>query len=334
MASSNSSCRERTDVSGGSPSTSAVMFSVGVLGNVIALILLEIQRRKHPRSLFHVLVTSLVLTDLLGTFSVSPLVLTSYLTNASLLGMNENRLVCGHFAFAMTFLSMVTLGILLLMAVERWLSIGHPFCYEKTVRKGCGYGAVALVYLCGALFCAAPFLGFGKFVQYCPGTWCFIDMDPSESQHRAFNLIYASCLLSMIVCTVLCNASVIYHLSLMHRRLKAQRSSVRRLRGHRSISEEEEHLLLLGFMTIAFVICSLPLVIQIYRNTLNHQERHTNSVIPLLSLSANPIIDPWVFIILRSPVPRLIWEKICKSTKSNEKKQRVQSFHPVLLRTD
>lgn len=336
MASQNVSCREQISVSGGSPTVNAIMFSTGVLGNVVALILLEIRRRKQPASLFQVLVTFLVITDLLGTFSVSPLVLTAHFKNTSLLGMNENRLVCGHFGYAMTFFSVVTLAILLSMAVERWLSIGHPFFYEKRLSKRCGYITIALIYLLCALFCVTPFFGFGKYVQYCPGTWCFIDMDPSASEHKAFNIIYASCLLLMIVCTVLCNASVIYHLSIMFRRLKAHRSSVRRQRGHkrhRSITNEVEHLLLLLFMTISFVICSLPLVFQVYHNTLYHRERHRSNVIPLLFLSANPILDPLVFIILSPPVPHLLWDKICKAAKSKPIREKVHSIHPVLYQS-
>ncbi len=276
----NVSCREQPTVSDGSPTTSAIMFSAGVLGNVVALILLEIRRRKQPTSLFQVLVTSLIFTDLLGTFSLSPLVLTAYLRNESLIGMSEKGLVCGHFGYAMTFFSMVTLAILLSMAVERWLSIGHPYCYEKRMSKRCGYITITLIYLLCALFSVSPFLGFGKYVQYCPGTWCFIDMHASE--HKVFNMIYASCLLAMIVCTVLCNVSVIYHLSLMYRRRKAHRGSVRRQRGHkrhRSIAKEVEHLVLLGFMTIAFVICSLPLVVRLVKplqTLLTHELTRSN----------------------------------------------------------
>ncbi|KAG1964751.1 prostaglandin E receptor 2b subtype EP2 [Pimephales promelas] len=325
----NVSCQERLDVSEGSPTTSAIMFSAGVLGNVVALVLLEIRRRKKPASLFQVLVTSLVITDLLGTFSVSPLVLTAYLRKQSLLGMNEKKFVCGHFGYAMTFFSLVTLAILLSMAVERWLSLGHPYFYEKRLSKRCGYITIALIYLLCALFCITPFFGFGKYIQYCPGTWCFIDMNTSETKHKVFNIIYATCLLVMIVCTVLCNVSVIYHLLLMFRRRKAHRSSIRRQQGHkrhRSIAKEVEHLVLLGFMTIAFVICSLPLVIHLYSG-----QKDKNGLIPLLFVSVNPIIDPWVFIILSPPVPRLLWDKICKTIKSKPTQEKVRSIHPVLF---
>ncbi|XP_051951288.1 prostaglandin E2 receptor EP2 subtype-like [Xyrauchen texanus] len=332
----NYSCHERLDVSYGSPTTSTIMFTAGVLGNVVALILLEVRRRKQTASLFQVLVTSLIITDLLGTFSVSPLVITAYLRNESLLGLSGNSLVCAHFGYAMTFFSIVTLAILLSMAGERWLSIGHPYFYEKRLRKRCGYIAITVIYLVGALFCVTPFFGFGNYVQHCPGTWCFIDMDPPEHRNKVFNIIYASCLLAMIVCTVLCNASVIYHLLLMYRRRKANRSSIRRLRGQkrrRSITKEVEHLVLLGFMTIAFVICSLPLVIQVYINTIFNSEGHKKDLIALLFLSANPIIDPWVFIILSPPVPRLLWHKMCKTAKSKPTQEKLPSIQPASCQT-
>ncbi|XP_067273345.1 prostaglandin E receptor 2b subtype EP2 [Pseudorasbora parva] len=330
------SCQNSSFVSGdGSPRTSAIMFSAGVLGNVIALILLEIRRRKQPATLFQVLVTSLVITDLVGTFSASPLVLTAYVRNESLVGMNANRFACGHFGYTMTFFSLVTLAILLSMAVERWLSLGHPYFYEKHLSKRCGYITIALIYLLCALFCVTPFLGFGRYIQHCPGTWCFIDTNPSDLEHKVFNVIYATWLLVMIVCTVLCNVSVIYHLSLMYRRRKAHRNSIRRQHGHkrhRSIAKEVEHLVLLGLMTIAFVICSLPLVINIYIN-LVLGPTNTNDLISLLFVSVNPIIDPWVFIILSPPVPRLLWNKMCKTAKSKPTQEKIRSIHPVMYQS-
>ncbi|XP_072512920.1 prostaglandin E receptor 2b subtype EP2 [Salminus brasiliensis] len=320
-------CGNLTTVLPGSPTTSAVMFSAGVLGNIVALVLLEIQRRKKSATLFQVLVTALVITDLLGTFSVSPLVITAYSQNRSLLGLSDTRAVCAHFGFSMTFFSLVTLALLLGMAVERWLAIGHPFLYDRRVSVRCGYVLLPVVYLLCALFCSAPLLdvGFGRYVQYCPGTWCFIDLSTDEPGHIAYKSVYASCLLAMIAFTVLCYASVSYHLLLMHRRSKANRSSFRRARGQRSLSitEEVEHLVLLGFMTIAFVICSLPLVIRVYMNS-NDRAMDLKA---LLLLSMNPIIDPWVFIILSPPVPRLLWEMVCKVSRSQPTHEKVPNTH-------
>ncbi|XP_058234804.1 prostaglandin E receptor 2b subtype EP2 isoform X2 [Hemibagrus wyckioides] len=266
-------CNGEQWVRKGSPTTSALMFSAGVLGNVCALVLLEVRRRRRKQraqghsstcSLFQVLLTALLVTDLLGTCSVSPLVIAAYARNESLRALGGSVVACQHFGFAMTFFSLVTLALLLCMALERCVSIALPYVYERHLSARSGYLALALVYVSGALFCLAPFFGFGEYVQYCPGTWCFVDMMSAQRVHCIYKNLYASCLLVMIACTVLCNVCVIYHLVLMYRRVELHRGSARRFRASTRthlFTEELEHLVLLAFMTIAFLICSLPLVV-------------------------------------------------------------------------
>ncbi|XP_063322838.1 prostaglandin E receptor 2a (subtype EP2) isoform X2 [Pelmatolapia mariae] len=71
---------------------SASMFALGIFGNVAALVVLEIRRRRNvrsggtwQRSLFHIFITSLVVTDLTGTCFTTPLVQLSYSRNLTLL---------------------------------------------------------------------------------------------------------------------------------------------------------------------------------------------------------------------------------------------------------
>ncbi|XP_062857578.1 prostaglandin E receptor 2b subtype EP2 [Trichomycterus rosablanca] len=340
------SCRQDLWVRSASPHVSALMFAAGVLGNAAALVLLEVRRRskKKKRSysapsgsnLFQVLLTALLVTDLLGTCSVSPLVMAAYARNESLralggvgAGDGDGAIgaACAHFGLAMTFFSLVTLAVLTCMALERCVSIARPYFYERHLGARCGYLALALVYALGALFSVAPFvLGFRAFAQYCPGTWCFVDMVSSQPAHRVYKNVYATCLLVMIACTVLCNASVIYHLVLMYRRRGLHRESLRRFQGsrcRRSLSQELEYLVLLAFMTITFLVCSLPLVIRLYNSSFS--TNRNMDLTALLLLSVNPIIDPWVFIILSPPVPRLLWGALCKALRSPPREEKVPS---------
>ncbi|KPP56253.1 hypothetical protein Z043_126166, partial [Scleropages formosus] len=132
----NDTCHCRESVEPGSPTISALMFSAGVVGNVIALVLLEVHRRKEQRrerrerlSLFHVL---------------------------------------------------------------RCVSIGCPYFYWRRVSRRCGFISIPVIYIICMLFCLLPFGGFGSYVQYCPGTWCFIDMKPSRAEHKLYAALYAS----------------------------------------------------------------------------------------------------------------------------------------------
>uniref|UniRef100_A0A8C1XJT4 Prostaglandin E2 receptor EP2 subtype n=1 Tax=Cyprinus carpio TaxID=7962 RepID=A0A8C1XJT4_CYPCA len=324
MGTENKSCNESLSVElNGGPTISAMMFAAGVLGNLVALVLLEFHRRKEKnrqrQSLFHFLVTTLVVTDLMGTCLISPLVQIAYITNTTLVGMSETRAVCEYFGFAMTFFSLVTLSILLATALERCLSIGYPYHYGRLVTKRCGYITIPCIYLICFLFCLMPFAGFGKYVQYCPGTWCFIAMNPEGMEDRVYANVYATAMLLIVIVTVACNCFVVYHLVLMYRRRKMNRGSVqtrsKRDRRYFSWAEEVEHLILLVFMTVIFVTCSLPLMIRVYINSMGKPRGSTNAeLIALRFLSVNSIIDPWVFIILSPSVLRFLWGALCKTS--------------------
>ncbi|XP_067310755.1 prostaglandin E receptor 2a (subtype EP2) [Pseudorasbora parva] len=324
MGAENKTCNRSLKVEeNGGPTISALMFAAGVLGNLIALVLLEFRRRKEKnrqrQSLFHLLVTTLVITDLMGTCLISPLVQVAYFSNTTLVGMSESRAVCQYFGFAMTFFSLATLSILLSMALERSLSIGYPYHYGRHITKRCGYITIPCIYLACFLFCLMPFAGFGEYVQYCPGTWCFIDMNPKKPEDKAYANVYATMLLLIVIVIVACNCFVVCQLVLMYRRRKMNRGSIqtrsKRDRRYFSWTEEVEHLIVLVVMTVIFVICSLPLMIRVYINSNNENPgKNKTDLIALRFLSVNSIIDPWVFIILSPSVLRFLWGALCKTT--------------------
>lgn len=274
--------RENIDPSK-SPVGSAIMFAAGLFGNVLALAILVYRRcrsgrggsARRRRSLFNVLITSLVVTDLAGTCLVSPLVQVSYARNATLVAMLPGTHgPCRYFGFTMTFFSLATLSLLFTMALERCFAIGYPYLYNRYVTRKCAYVAIPLVSALCLLFCLLPFAGFGSYVQYCPGTWCFIDMNPTGREDRAYVNLYATVMLTLVLATVACNGFVVYQLFRMYRRRKRNGSVAAPLPaggaangrhgGERkavSMAEEVEHLVLLVFMTIIFIICTLPLVV-------------------------------------------------------------------------
>ncbi|XP_028677647.1 prostaglandin E2 receptor EP2 subtype-like [Erpetoichthys calabaricus] len=318
-------CHNSTTVAHGQgPMMSALMFAGGVLGNVIALVLLEVRRRsdrgKERQSLFHVLVTWLVVTDLLGTCMTSPVVLTSYSLNRTLMNLPDEG-ACKYFAFSMTFFALTTMSILFAMALECSFSIGHPYFYERHITKSSGYIAMPVVYLFCLLFCAMPLMGFGRYVQYCPGTWCLIDMRAKEPVNKVYSLLYASIMLLLIISIVVCNLSVIVHLVLMHRRRKKrQGSSFKKAKRSVSITEEVEHLILLVVMTVCFMVCSLPFTVRSYTNVFSVEKNHQRDLKALRALSMNSIFDPWIFTILRPSVRRFLLTTVCNIASSKSKK--------------
>ncbi|XP_040888582.1 prostaglandin E receptor 2a (subtype EP2) [Toxotes jaculatrix] len=311
-----------------SPVPSAIMFAAGIFGNVAALVILEIRRcretrtgDKWRRALFHVLITSLVVTDLAGTCLISPLVQIAYSRNTTMVGMSpEHKGVCQYFGLSMTFFSLATMSLLFSMALEKCFAIGYPYLYSRHVTKKCAYITIPLVFLLCMSFCLLPFAGFGKYVQYCPGTWCFIDMSPKSKKDGAYANLYATIMLVLVLATVVCNGFVVYQLLRMYQRRKRNGSMMSTTRSKTdrkamSMAEEVEHLILLVFMTITFIICTLPLVIRVYINSIgNRIESHPMDLTALRFISVNSIVDPWVYILLSPSVMHFFWASVCQAS--------------------
>lgn len=297
----------------GKPATSIAMFLAGVVGNLLALFILVVhQKEQRSRSsIFCILVTGLALTDLLGTCLLSPPVFICYARNMSLIGLGEERL-CNLFGFAMSFFGLAPTLILCAMAVERCLAISHPYFYSVHIRRSFAKYVLLFIYLFSLAFCLLPYAGYGKFRQYCPGTWCFIDMDATEDNSLVlgFSLSYSSLMALVILAVFLCNGSVIVSLCKMHRSHAKRRGSVASVGRRRRVSlawfgqgeEEMDHLVLLALITLIFAVCSLPLTIAGFINAVHPFSDDKENLTAFRFYALNPIVDPWIFIICRKSV--------------------------------
>ncbi|CAK6963405.1 prostacyclin receptor [Scomber scombrus] len=312
----NVTCNDTLTVKGdGKPATSIIMFLAGVVGNLLALFILGVHQKEHRSrsSVFCILVTGLALTDLLGTCLLSPPVFICYARNMSLIGLGEARL-CNLFGFAMSFFGLAPTLILCAMAVERCLAISHPYFYSVHIRRSFAKFTLFFIYLFSLAFCLLPYSGYGKFRQYSPGTWCFIDMDAIEDENAnlvlAFSLSYSSLTALLILAVFVCNGSVIVSLCQMHQSQKMRRGSVGSGGRKRRLSlawfgqgeEEMDHLVLLALITVIFVVCSLPLTIAGFINAIQPFRDDNENLTAFRFYALNPIVDPWVFIICRKSV--------------------------------
>ncbi|XP_004454137.1 prostaglandin D2 receptor [Dasypus novemcinctus] len=323
---------------GNSATMGGVLFSAGLLGNLLALGLLARsglgscppRPQRSPPSVFYVLVCGLTVTDLLGKCLVSSVVLAAYAQNRSLRGLvptSGSSSLCQAFAFFMSFFGLASTLQLLAMALECWLSLEHPFFYRRhiTLRRG-ALVAPSVGVFCLA-FCALPFAGFGQFVQYCPGTWCFIRMVHREGSPSVlgYSVLYASLMALLVLATVLCNLSAMRNLYAMHRRLRwlprsgtrdPPEPGARERDASAQPLEERDHLLLLALMTVLFTMCSLPLIIRAYHGAFkavdqkNGDSGETEDLRALRFLSVISIVDPWIFIIFRTSIFRIFFHKI------------------------
>nr|XP_006634848.2 PREDICTED: prostaglandin E2 receptor EP4 subtype-like [Lepisosteus oculatus] len=292
--------------------TSASMFAVGVLGNLVAIVVLCTSKKEQKETTFYTLVCGMAVTDLLGTCCTSPVVIATYVTNR----WHGGELLCHFFSFSMLFFGSAGMSILCAMSVERYLAINQAYFYSHYVDRTVARLALVTIYLANVVLCVLPSFGFGKHVRHFPGTWCFLDWRASDLLAASYSFVYGGFMLLLIAVTVACNVAVCGSLVRMSQRARLVRAegpgkeaARRRFPGLPSVTSAAEIQMfwLLVFMTVVFLVCSIPLVVRIFVNQLygpahilaGGMPDYRSDLLAIRLASFNPILDPWVYILCR-----------------------------------
>ncbi|XP_051990881.1 prostaglandin E2 receptor EP4 subtype-like [Xyrauchen texanus] len=293
--------------------TSATMFGVGVVGNLVAIVVLCISKKEQKETTFYTLVCGMAITDLLGTCFTSPVVIATYIAGR----WPGGALLCHFFSFSMLFFGSAGMSILCAMSVERYLAINHAYFYSQHVDRTMARFALMATYLANIVLCIMPSFGFGKHKRHFPGTWCFLDWRAMDSVGASYTFLYGGYMLVLIAVTVLCNFAVCRSLVGMSKMTRMVRTQVSGHTGSRrsrfptltsvTSAAEIQMFWLLIFMTIVFLTCSIPLVVRIFVNQLydpayissGGNPDYRSDLLAIRFASFNPILDPWVYILCR-----------------------------------
>lgn len=293
--------------------TSATMFAVGVLGNLIAIVVLCISKKEQKETTFYTLVCGMAVTDLLGTCFTSPVVIATYIANR----WPGGTLLCHFFSFSMLFFGSAGMSILCAMAVERYLAINHAYLYSRYVDRTMARLALMGTYLGNIVLCILPSFGFGQHVSHFPGTWCFVEWRATDPISASYVFLYGGVMVVLIAVTVLCNLAVCRSLVVMSQKTRIVRAEVSERESRRrflripsltvSSAAEIQMFWLMIFMTIVFLVCSVPLVVRLFVNqlygpahiTAGEKLDYRSDLMAIRFASFNPILDPWVYILCR-----------------------------------
>ncbi|XP_041063764.1 prostaglandin E receptor 4 (subtype EP4) c [Carcharodon carcharias] len=301
--------------------TSASMFAVGVVGNLIAIVVLCVSKKEQKETTFYTLVCGLAVTDLLGTCCTSPVVIATYLTQQ----WPGGEPLCHFFSFSMLFFGSAGMTILCTMSIERYLAINHAFLYSQYIDRALARLALMGAYLLNLVFCILPFFGLGSNVRHFPGTWCFLDWRANSTLSASYTYIYGGFSAFLILVTVLCNLSVCVTLVSMRKRAvgRGEAAATGSSRGRRfpnlaASAAEMQMFWLLVLMTIVFLVCSIPLVIRIFVNQLygpaqirvGEKLDYRGDLLAIRFASFNPILDPWVYILCRKKLLTMGCERL------------------------
>lgn len=249
------------------PTIPAIMFIFGVVGNIVAIVVLRISKKEQKETTFYTLVCGLAVTDLLGTLLVSPVTIATYVKGS----WPGGESLCQYCGFILLLFFVVQLSIIFAMSLERYLAINHPYLYNAYVNQKVAALTLVVIYVSNVVFCALPSLGFGEVKRQRSGTWCFINWHNDNTTVKTFNLMYAGVNSVIVLSTVICNVMVCGALILMHKRFVRRTSlgtdqrriaELRRRRSFRGLAGAEIQMVILLIATSAVVlICSIPLLV-------------------------------------------------------------------------
>lgn len=248
------------------PTIPALMFIFGVVGNLIAIVVLCKSRKEQKETTFYTLVCGLAITDLLGTCLVSPVTIATYLKSE----WPGGDALCEYSSFILLFFGLSGLSIICAMSIERYLAINHAYFYNHYVDKKLAGLTLCAIYVSNVLFCALPSMGMGKSALQFPWTWCFLDCRTNVSTYAAYSYMYAGFNSFLILVTVLCNVLVCVALIRMHRQFVRRTSlgtdtrisDFRRRRSFRRMAGAEIQMVIVLIGTsVVVLICSTPLVV-------------------------------------------------------------------------
>ncbi|KAJ8406371.1 hypothetical protein AAFF_G00306020 [Aldrovandia affinis] len=319
--------------------TSATMFAVGVLGNLVAIVVLSISKKEQKETTFYTLVCGMAITDLLGTCFTSPVVIATYVANR----WPGGEPLCHFFSFSMLFFGSAGMSILCAMAVERYLAINHAYFYSQYVDRTMGRLALMGTYLANVVLCIMPSFGFGKHTRHFPGTWCFLDWRAMTPLAASYSFLYGGFMLVLIAVTVVCNFAVCRSLVRMSQRIRIVRAEVSGKQGgskrrfpklpSATSAAEIQMFWLLILMTIVFLVCSIPLVVRLFVNQMYGPAQllsggkvdYRSDLLAIRFASFNPILDPWVYILCR----KNLLTKACARMKKTVGTSRDSNRHKV-----
>lgn len=251
------------------PTIPVIMFIFGVVGNVIAIVVLRISRKEQKETTFYTLVCGLAVTDLLGTLLASPVTIATYMKGT----WPGGDPLCQYSGFILLFFFLVQLSIVFAMSVERYLAINHAYFYNQYVNQKLAALTLFSIYVASTVFCALPSLGLGQVKLQRPGTWCFLNWQNNRTTVATYSLMYAGVNSVIVLATVICNVMVCGALILMHKRfirrtsLGTDQRRIAELRRRRSFGRlagaEIQMVILLIATSVVVLICSIPLVVSI-----------------------------------------------------------------------
>ena len=299
----------------------SVMFAFSLGGNVLTV--LVVVSKAYMRSITNCLIANMAIADLLMTVIAMPysvaFVFVDYRWPGGVVGQITCKLL--HFSVMASVAASVT--TLVIISVDRFFAVVHPFKRGRVIRKMRVLSAVVWV-VSGIL--ASPYLYCYKVEQEADGnSYCFTRWEPLADTFDA-SRIYYSLIFVFLYVFPLITIAVFY--SIVSFKLWIRKIPGNPNAAHRRSDESSKRKIIkmLIVIVIVFALCWLPahvmhLLFFFHRTEVNHLV----SYIAFGISHANSAINPYLYITLNKNFRRAFWDVLIRCFAPARKFARVQS---------
>lgn len=230
----------------------AMQFGFGVIGNIIALVVLVMSSKTHKWRPFYRLVAGLAVTDGGGILLVYPTVMVRYATDFTYL---FPKALCNYSSFVYTFTLISSAMIVCAMSLDRYVAILHPFLYGSGKNGRRANVTLCIVWTVGAVISGLQLVGLGSSFNYYPKSWCFINFVEMNTLDRVNSYIYSITGILLLLVTLGINITVI--VSVLRNMKSGIKSSKRR---------QKNDIFIISFLLVIVLIfssCWAPLMLSL-----------------------------------------------------------------------
>lgn len=281
----NSSTNETTSVPNWpSPAPASLLLVFGVVGNILALVILFCSARSHKWRPFYRFVCGLAITDGGGVFLSYPLVMVRY---ASQFQYDYPQPMCDYMAFILMFTILASALIVCAMSLDRFLAILYPHFYNKPTKNRRAILMIAGIWIFSAVMSSLHLMAGHKSLSFFPGSWCFLDFVHSDT--KAFAFLYSVTGILVLGTTAALNITVIFNVcrNIQQKKKKPKKKDI-------------YIIAFLLLIVILFSSCITPLLINIFGHAIGTLSGNGQFELVALRISVtNSIVDPWIYIVFR-----------------------------------
>ncbi|XP_011672390.1 prostaglandin E2 receptor EP4 subtype-like [Strongylocentrotus purpuratus] len=296
-----------------------IMFSVGLIGNIIALGVYYCSSSWHRSTAFYGILRGFFITSIIGYLSVYPIMIAVHINGLHWIGGSR---LCDFHGFCVLSFGMSLAYMTGILGFERFLAACRPVTYNRKVEPRKIPFVLVLLWVVSIFTGILPLVGFGRITLQYPSTWCFIDWRDEETVGRLFSSVLATIIVAVILLVIVSLFAAA--IGALHRTIKKCKDTTAdkdNERGRYSLTltiDDNSHRIPRRFFAAdrallwatiqyilqasGFLVCYIPIVMRIISNVSGQPLNNFKNMAAMHWAEFYPAFCPWLYILCHEQI--------------------------------